>query len=92
MPSKAMTQPRDSVAARTVAVVLAGGKGTRLAPLTRDICKPALPFGGAFRCIDFSLSNCVNSGLHRIAVATQYKPEALLAHLWNRWNSANANE
>ncbi len=87
MPSKAMTQPRDSVAARTVAVVLAGGKGTRLDPLTRDICKPALPFGGSFRCIDFSLSNCVNSGLHRIAVATQYKPEALLAHLWNRWNS-----
>jgi glucose-1-phosphate adenylyltransferase len=82
-----MTRRSDPVADRTVAVVLAGGKGTRLDPLTRNICKPALPFGGSFRCIDFSLSNCVNSGLRRIAVATQYKPEALLAHLWARWNS-----
>jgi glucose-1-phosphate adenylyltransferase len=76
-----------NVADRTVAVVLAGGKGTRLDPLTRDICKPALPFGGAFRCIDFSLSNCVNSGIRTIGVATQYKPDALLAHLWSHWNS-----
>lgn len=72
---------------RTVAVVLAGGKGTRLDPLTRDVCKPALPFGGAFRCIDFSLSNCVNSGLRTIGVATQHKPNALLEHLWSNWNS-----
>jgi glucose-1-phosphate adenylyltransferase len=82
-----MTRLSGTVSDRTVAVVLAGGKGTRLDPLTRTICKPALPFGGVLRCIDFSLSNCVNSGLHRIAVATQYKPEALLAHLWTRWNS-----
>jgi len=73
---------------RTVAVVLAGGKGTRLDPLTRSICKPALPFGGAFRCIDFSLSNCVNSGVRTIGVATQYAPDALLNHLWSHWNAA----
>lgn len=72
---------------RTVAVVLAGGKGTRLDPLTRDVCKPALPFAGAYRCIDFSLSNCVNSGLRAIGVATQYKPSTLLDHLWSNWNS-----
>ncbi len=76
-----------NVADRTVAVVLAGGKGTRLDPLTRKTCKPALPFGGAFRCVDFSLSNCVNSGVRRVGVATQYEPDALLAHLWNHWNS-----
>jgi glucose-1-phosphate adenylyltransferase len=76
----------DDVADRTTAVVLAGGKGTRLEPLTRTICKPALPFGAAFRSIDFSLSNCVNSGIRSIGVATQYEPDALLDHLWNHWN------
>jgi glucose-1-phosphate adenylyltransferase len=77
-----------NLADRTVAVVLAGGKGTRLDPLTRNVCKPALPFGGAYRCIDFSLSNCVNSGVRTIGVATQYEPDALLDHLWSHWNSA----
>jgi glucose-1-phosphate adenylyltransferase len=77
----------DNVAERTTAVVLAGGKGTRLDPLTRKTCKPALPFGGTFRCIDFSLSNCVNSGVRTIGVATQYEPDTLLAHLWSHWNS-----
>jgi glucose-1-phosphate adenylyltransferase len=76
----------DDIAERTTAVVLAGGKGTRLDPLTRTICKPALPFGAAFRCIDFSLSNCVNSGIRSIGVATQYEPDALLDHLSSRWN------
>jgi glucose-1-phosphate adenylyltransferase len=70
----------------TVAVVLAGGKGTRLDPLTRNVCKPALPFGAAFRCIDFTLSNCVNSGVQTIGVATRYKPESLLAHLASHWS------
>lgn len=77
----------ENAAQLTTAVVLAGGKGTRLDPLTRRICKPALPFGGAFRCIDFSLSNCVNSGVRTIGVATQYQPDALLAHIWTHWNS-----
>jgi glucose-1-phosphate adenylyltransferase len=70
----------------TVAVVLAGGNGTRLDPLTRHVCKPALPFGGGFRSIDFTLSNCVNSGVRTIGVATQYKPAALLAHIEDAWN------
>lgn len=74
-----------ALAEDTVAVILAGGKGTRLEPLTRDICKPALPFGAGYRSIDFSLSNCVNSGIRRIGVATQHKPEALLGHLEHVW-------
>jgi len=91
-------QPRDegrppgdaanALAEDTVAVVLAGGKGTRLEPLTRSICKPALPFGAGYRSIDFSLSNCVNSGIGRIGVATQHKPEALLDHLERVWGEA----
>jgi glucose-1-phosphate adenylyltransferase len=80
----------DDLAGRTTAVVLAGGKGTRLDPLTRNICKPALPFGAIYRCIDFSLSNCVNSGIRTIGVATRYKPDALLAHLQTRWNGTSA--
>lgn len=70
----------------TVAVVLAGGKGARLEPLTRRVCKPALPFGAHYRSIDFSLSNCVNSGIGRVGVATQHKPEALLRHIERVWS------
>ncbi len=70
----------------TVAVVLAGGQGARLGALTRHVCKPALPFAATCRNIDFSLSNCVNSGIRRIGVATQYKPETLVRHLALVWN------
>lgn len=75
----------NTLANDTVAVVLAGGKGTRLDPLTRHVCKPALPFGAAYRSIDFSLANCVNSGIRRVGVATQHKPEALVRHIERVW-------
>ncbi len=73
----------------TVALVLAGGRGTRLKQLTDWRCKPAVPFGGKFRIIDFTLSNCVNSGIRRIGVATQYKAHSLIRH-WRRPDSARA--
>ncbi len=69
----------------TVVMVLAGGKGERLWPLTRDRTKPAVPFGGIYRIIDFSLSNCINSGLKRIFVLTQYKSRSLALHLRQGW-------
>jgi glucose-1-phosphate adenylyltransferase len=77
---------RPQIAGASVAVVLAGGNGTRLGDLTRHQCKPALPFGGHFRNIDFTLSNCVNSQVRRIGVLTQYKPETLIGHLGKGWN------
>jgi len=64
-----------------VAMVLAGGQGTRLGVLTEDIAKPAVPFGGKYRIIDFALSNCVNSGIYKVGVLTQYKPHKLNAHI-----------
>jgi glucose-1-phosphate adenylyltransferase len=70
----------------TVALVLAGGRGTRLKQLTDWRCKPALPFGGKFRIIDFTLSNCVNSGIRRIGVATQYKANSLIRHIQRGWS------
>ena len=69
-----------------IAVILAGGKGTRLDPLTRDRAKPAVPFGGGYRIIDFALSNCVNSGLKRVLVLTQYKAFSLDRHITTGWN------
>lgn len=66
--------------------MLAGGKGERLDPLTRDRAKPAVPFGGIFRIVDFSLSNCVNSGLRRIFLLTQYKSFSLQKHILEGWN------
>lgn len=70
---------------RVLALILAGGKGTRLEPLTRDRAKPAVPFGGAYRIIDFTLSNCINSGLRKILVLTQYKAASLDRHLNVGW-------
>ena len=71
-----------------VAVVLAGGRGSRLEPLTRDRAKPAVPFGGAYRIIDFALSNCLNSGMRKLLVLTQYKAMSLDRHInlgWRRY-------
>lgn len=70
---------------RVLSIVLAGGEGTRLYPLTVDRAKPAVPFGGSFRIIDFVLSNLVNSGIHRIKVLTQYKSDSLLSHIARGW-------
>ncbi|MBP86501.1 MAG: glucose-1-phosphate adenylyltransferase [Planctomycetaceae bacterium] len=70
---------------RVLTVVLAGGKGTRLEPLTRDRAKPAVPFGGGYRIIDFTLSNCLNSGLRQILVLTQYKAMSLGRHINLAW-------
>lgn len=71
---------------RTLAIVMAGGNGTRLGRLTERDSKPALPFAGQYRNIDFPLSNCVNSGVRRIAVATQYKAHSLIQHVSRGWS------
>jgi glucose-1-phosphate adenylyltransferase len=70
----------------TFAMVLAGGRGSRLMQLTDWRSKPAVPFGGKFRILDFTLSNCVNSGIRRIGVATQYKAQSLIHHLQRGWS------
>jgi glucose-1-phosphate adenylyltransferase len=78
-------QPHQLVR-RTVALVLAGGRGSRLKQLTDRRAKPAVYFGGKFRIVDFALSNCVNSGMRRIGVVTQYKSHSLLRHLQRGWS------
>ncbi len=69
-----------------LAIVLAGGRGSRLDPLTRDRAKPAVPFGGIYRIIDFTLSNCINSDMRKILVLTQYKAVSLNRHIGQGWN------
>ena len=69
----------------TLAIVMAGGRGERLRQLTEDRCKPATPFGGKFRIIDFALSNCVNSSIRQISVLTQYKAHSLIQHIQRGW-------
>ena len=69
-----------------LAIVLAGGRGSRLGPLTDWRAKPAVPFGGKFRIIDFTLSNCVNSGIRRIGICTQYKAQSLIRHVQRGWS------
>lgn len=76
----------DSILKQVFVFLLAGGKGERLYPLTKERAKPAVPFGGKFRVIDFALSNCVNSGFRKIAVATQYKSTSLNRHLALSWD------
>jgi glucose-1-phosphate adenylyltransferase len=75
----------------TYAMVLAGGRGSRLHQLTEWRAKPAVPFGGKFRIIDFVLSNCVNSGIRHIGVATQYKSHSLTRHIQRGWSFLNGH-
>ena len=70
---------------KAVALVLAGGRGSRLFELTDRRAKPAVYFGGKYRIVDFAMSNCVNSGIRRIGVLTQYKSHSLLRHLQRGW-------
>jgi len=71
---------------KVLTFIMAGGKGERLLPLTKDRTKPAVPFGGIYRIIDFTLSNCINSGLRHIYLLTQYKSESLQRHIRLGWN------
>jgi glucose-1-phosphate adenylyltransferase len=73
-----------------LAILLAGGAGERLHPLTKDTAKPAVPFGGAYRIIDFTLSNCINSDVRRILILTQYKALDLIRHIRDGWNILSA--
>ena len=66
---------------RCVAMLLAGGQGSRLGVLTRDMAKPAVPFGGKYRIIDFTLSNCINSDIDTVGVLTQYRPLELNSYI-----------
>src|SRR5687768_5468737 len=75
----------SQITRNSVAMILAGGRGSRLRQLTDWRAKPAVPFGGKFRIIDFPLSNCVNSGIRRIGVATQYKAQSLISHIQHGW-------
>src|SRR6266540_2065243 len=74
-----------SLGRRVLGIVLAGGKGTRLYPLTKERAKPAVPFGGKYRIVDFVLSNFINSELYSIYVLTQFKSQSLLQHLSDGW-------
>lgn len=75
---------------KVLTFIMAGGKGERLFPLTRERTKPAVPFGGIYRIIDFTLSNCINSGLRKVCVFTQYKSSSLSHHLIMGWNILNS--
>jgi glucose-1-phosphate adenylyltransferase len=74
---------------RVLAMIMAGGRGSRLSPLTRDRAKPAVPFGGKYRIIDFALSNFVNSGIHSIYVLTQFLSQSLQEHLQDAWAASS---
>ena len=84
-----MISPGSSILRDTVTVILAGGQGERLHPLTAVRSKPAVPFGGKYRIIDFALSNCLNSGFRRVYVLTQYKSDSLNMHLYEAWSIFN---
>ncbi len=85
--SQEPSSPRfvSALTKNTIALILAGGRGTRLKELTNWRAKPAVPFGGKFRIIDFPLSNCINSGIRRVGVVTQYKSHSLIQHIQKGW-------
>lgn len=85
MPEISIQRHISKLTSETLAIVLAGGRGTRLKALTDWRAKPAVPFGGKFRIIDFPLSNCINSGIRHISVVTQYKSHSLQRHLQRGW-------
>jgi len=80
------TKSTNELTRHTLALVLAGGEGSRLKALTRWRAKPAVPFGGKYRIIDFVLSNCVNSGIRKVGVLTQYKSHSLIRHIQRAWS------
>jgi glucose-1-phosphate adenylyltransferase len=84
-----MTFPGSSILRNTITMLLAGGQGERLDPLTAFRSKPAVPFGGKYRIIDFALSNCLNSGLRKIYILTQYKSDSLAQHVFEAWSIFN---
>jgi glucose-1-phosphate adenylyltransferase len=85
-PARNERRQSDDLARGTLALILAGGRGSRLEHLTDWRAKPAVPFGGKFRIIDFPLSNCVNSGIRRIGICTQYKAQSLIRHVQRGWS------
>ncbi len=88
--SRAVTaRGHEAALQQTMVMILAGGQGERLYPLTKDRAKPAVPFGGSYRVIDFALSNCINSGMRRILVLTQYKSFSLQRHIKAGWDVFN---
>ena len=84
-----MSLPGSSILRDTITMLLAGGQGERLHPLTKVRSKPAVPFGGKYRIVDFTLSNCLNSELRRIYVLTQYKSDSLNQHILEAWSIFN---
>ncbi len=84
-----MAYTGSTILRKTLTMVLAGGQGERLFPLTKDRTKPSVSFGGKYRIIDFTLSNCLNSGFRKIFVLTQYKSDSLNRHLYEAWNIFN---
>ena len=84
-PDNASSRFISTLTKNTLALILAGGRGSRLKDLTNWRAKPAVPFGGKFRIIDFPLSNCMNSGIRRIGVVTQYKSHSLIQHIQRGW-------
>lgn len=84
-----MAYTGSSLLRKTLTMILAGGQGERLMPLTQYRSKPSVPFGGKYRIIDFALSNCLNSGLRKIYILTQYKSDSLNQHIYEAWNIFN---